>query len=179
MVILARGTLGIGWLVACTLGAHPALGQVRLATAGERTDQSCLADNIYFEAAHEPLDGKLAVAQVTLNRARDAGVSVCDAVYFKAINPRTGKKEAAFSWTLGARWRPKGIDPLLHAWCAEVAHEALVGTRALPLPDDVRFYHANYIHPRWANQHEMVTRIGRHIFYRGQTDLPTGLVHTE
>jgi hypothetical protein len=78
----------------------------------------------------------------------------------------TGKKEAAFSWTLGARWRPKGMDPLLHAWCAELAHEALAGTRALPLPDDVRFYHATYIRPRWAHQHEMVTRIGRHIFYR-------------
>ena len=103
---------------------------------------------------------------MTLNRARDAGVSVCNAVYFKAINPRTGKKEAAFSWTLGARWRPKGMDPLLHAWCAELAHEALAGLRALPLPDDVRFYHATYIRPRWANQHEMVTRIGRHIFYR-------------
>jgi spore germination cell wall hydrolase CwlJ-like protein len=36
---------------------------VRLATAGERTDERCLADNIYFEAAHEPLDGKLAVAR--------------------------------------------------------------------------------------------------------------------
>ena len=166
MVILSRGILGIALLGACALGTHPALAQLRLATAGERTDESCLADNIYFEAAHEPLDGKLAVAQVTLNRARDAGVSVCNAVYFKAINPRTGKKEAAFSWTLGARWRPKGMDPLLHAWCAELAHEALAGARALPLPDDVRFYHATYIRPRWANQHEMVTRIGRHIFYR-------------
>jgi spore germination cell wall hydrolase CwlJ-like protein len=166
VVILSRGILGIALLVACALGTHPALAQARLATAGERTDERCLADNIYFEAAHEPLDGKLAVAQVTLNRARDAGVSVCNAVYFKAINPRTGKKEAAFSWTLGARWRPKGMDPLLHAWCAELAHEALAGLRALPLPDDVRFYHATYVRPRWANQHEMVTRIGRHIFYR-------------
>ena len=166
MVILSRGILGVALLVVCALGTHPALAQKRPVIAGGRTDESCLADNIYFEAAYEPLDGKLAVAQVTLNRARDAGVSVCNAVYFKAINPRTGKKEAAFSWTLGARWRPKGMDPLLHAWCAELAHDALAGARALPLPDDVRFYHAAYILPRWANQHEMVTRIGLHIFYR-------------
>jgi len=152
--------------VVCALGTHPALAQERPATADERTDESCLADNIYFEAAHEPLDGKLAVAQVTLNRAREAGVSVCSAVYFKAINPRTGKKEAWFSWTLGARWRPKGMDALLHAWCAELAHEALAGALALPLPDDVKFYHATYIRPPWAHQHEMVTRIGHHIFYR-------------
>ena len=163
---MSRGVLAIALLVACALGTLPAMAQVRMATGGQRTDESCLADNIYFEAAYEPLDGKLAVAQVTLNRARDAGVSVCNAVYFKAINPRTGKKEAAFSWTLGARWRPKGMNPLLHAWCAELAHDALAGARALPLPDDVRFYHANYIRPRWAKQHQMVTRIGRHIFYR-------------
>ena len=128
MDILSRGILGNALLLACALGIHPALAQVRTVTAGERTDERCLADNIYFEAAHEPLEGKLAVAQVTLNRARDAGVSVCNAVYFKAINPRTGKKEAAFSWTLGARWRPKAMDPLLHAWCAELAHDALAGT---------------------------------------------------
>ena len=63
VVILSRGILGIASLVACALGTHPALAQVRLATAGERTDERCLADNIYFEAAHEPLDGKLAVAR--------------------------------------------------------------------------------------------------------------------
>jgi spore germination cell wall hydrolase CwlJ-like protein len=166
MVILSRGILGVVLVGACALGAHPALARGHVATAAARTDESCLADNIYFEAAHEPLDGKLAVAQVTLNRARYGGVSVCNAVYFKAINPRTGKKEAAFSWTLGARWRPKGMDPLLHAWCLELAREALAGATALPLPDDVRFYHATYVRPRWANQHEMVTRIGRHIFYR-------------
>jgi spore germination cell wall hydrolase CwlJ-like protein len=166
VVIFSRGILGFALLVACALGTQPAIAQQPLGTAGERTDESCLADNIYFEAAYEPLDGKLAVAQVTLARARDAGVSVCNAVYFKAINPRTGKKEAAFSWTLGARWRPKGVDPLLHAWCAELAREALAGARALPLPDDVRFYHAVYVRPRWANQLEMVTRIGLHIFYR-------------
>jgi hypothetical protein len=39
----------------------------------------------------------------------------------------------------------------------------LPALRALPLPDAVKFYHATYIRPRWANQHdEMVTRIGRH-----------------
>ena len=31
----------------------------------------CLADNIYYEAGHEPHDGKVAVALVTLNRLQD------------------------------------------------------------------------------------------------------------
>ena len=30
---------------------------------------TCLAKNIYFEAATEPFEGKVAVAQVTINRA--------------------------------------------------------------------------------------------------------------
>jgi|HubBroStandDraft_2_1064218.scaffolds.fasta_scaffold228320_2 hypothetical protein len=33
---------------------------------------------------------------------------VCDVVYFKKVNLATGKKEAAFSWTLGEAWRAKG-----------------------------------------------------------------------
>ena len=36
---------------------------------------SCLARNIYFEAGSEPFEGKVAVAQVTLNRADSVGVS--------------------------------------------------------------------------------------------------------
>jgi hypothetical protein len=31
-------------------------------------------------------------------------------VYFKKVNPATGKKEAAFSWTLGEVWRSEGSD---------------------------------------------------------------------
>ncbi len=48
MVILSRGIFGIALLVACALGTHPALAQVRLATAAERTDESCLADKLAF-----------------------------------------------------------------------------------------------------------------------------------
>jgi hypothetical protein len=33
-------------------------------------DLQCLAENIYFEARGEPLDGQYAVAEVTLNRTR-------------------------------------------------------------------------------------------------------------
>jgi hypothetical protein len=59
VVILSLRIFGIALVVACALGTQPALAQVRLATAGERTDESCLADNIYFEVAHEPLNDKL------------------------------------------------------------------------------------------------------------------------
>ena len=39
-------------------------------TAEVRSNQlNCLTRNIYYEAGHEPFEGKVAVAQVTLNRA--------------------------------------------------------------------------------------------------------------
>lgn len=42
----------------------------------------CLAKNIYFESRNQPWVGKLAVAQVTLNRVADSRFpdSICDVV---------------------------------------------------------------------------------------------------
>ena len=46
----------------------------------------CLAKNIYYEARGEPLHGKIAVAQVTLNRVTHRTqfeASICGVVYAK------------------------------------------------------------------------------------------------
>jgi hypothetical protein len=47
------------------------------------TDLECLAENIYFEARGEPLDGQYAVAEVTLNRTRSDNFphTVCGVVH--------------------------------------------------------------------------------------------------
>ena len=37
-------------------------------TEDAKKQVTCLAENIYFEAGHEPIDGQKAVAFVTLNR---------------------------------------------------------------------------------------------------------------
>ena len=54
----------------------------------------CLAENIYFESAYEPDQGKIAVAFVTLNRTRhkDFPSSVCEVVTQKT------KNTCQFSW---------------------------------------------------------------------------------
>jgi N-acetylmuramoyl-L-alanine amidase len=126
----------------------------------------CLADNIYYEAASEPYNGKVAVAQVTMNRAlQDFNGDVCAAVYFQARNPVTGKKAAAFSWTLGTAWRPRHVDPRMHAECVWLANEMLEGRlHSVVIGEDVKFYHAVYINPHWHLRR--VARIGQHIFYR-------------
>ena len=54
------------------------------ASAAELEDDTfCLAQNIYFEAGNQPLAGRIAVGQVTLNRKLDEQFpdSICGVVY--------------------------------------------------------------------------------------------------
>lgn len=127
----------------------------------------CLTDNIYFEAGFEPYEGQLAVAQVTLNRAHEDKRNICTVVYFKKVNPQTHKKEAAFSWTLGKKWKPKGINHQAYNECQQIAKAVLTkGLRSDMIDQTVEHYAATYVHPKWANQYEPVVTIGQHVFYR-------------
>lgn len=132
------------------------------------TSEQCLADNIYYEAASEPYEGKLAVAQVTMNRVADnfGGDTVCGVVYFKKVNPYTGKKEAAFSWTLGSHWRAHFLSRSIYNECKEIARQVLSGQlHSEIIGRDVEYYHADYIKARWAYNRDPVAHIGHHIFY--------------
>lgn len=134
-----------------------------------QTPVECLAKNIYYESAWEPYDGKVAVAQVTMNRVADGlgGNNVCSVVYFKKVNPVTHKKEAAFSWTLGSKWRSKGINHKAYKECVKIAREVLHHhLKSNAIGPDVEYYHAVYVHPAWADDHELVATIGQHEFYR-------------
>lgn len=128
----------------------------------------CLAENMYFEAAHEPTKGQIAVAFVTINRVKSGRFEddICGVVKQK-INGT-----CQFSW-----WcedRPKAISTA----------KALTNSPS-PLYNDIRnlavyvyanhdkledpskgalFYHADYVNPKWRNM-EHLTTIGRHIFY--------------
>jgi len=128
----------------------------------------CLTDNIYYESGFEPYEGQLAVAQVTLNRANNQKDQICSVVYYKKVNPRTGKKEAAFSWTLGKKWKPHGINYRKYQECLKLARAVLTKkVRSDIIDSSVKFYHASYIQlPLWASEHEEVATIGNHIFYR-------------
>jgi len=57
-------------------------------TAAEKMKQlECLTRNIYWEAASEPFEGKVGVAQVTINRVESGKFadSICGVVYQKNI----------------------------------------------------------------------------------------------
>ena len=68
-------------------------------TAEVRNKQlDCLARNIYYEAGGEPFEGKVAVAQVTVNRAASGQFpnDICRVVYQKNIV--YDKVLCQFSW---------------------------------------------------------------------------------
>lgn len=125
----------------------------------------CLAMNIYFEARGETNLGQLAVANVTINRARQNKTKICEEVF----------KPHQFSWTTTKTKIVNGIHRLLHtrliadidAW-----HNALVLARAAMkrgMPDfthGATFYHADYVSPSWAAKMKRTVQIGRHIFYK-------------
>src|SRR5712672_2079344 len=64
-------------------------------------DLECLAQNVYFEARGEPLEGQYAVAEVTLNRTRSRYFphTVCEVVHEARWDTIRRRFVAHFSWT--------------------------------------------------------------------------------
>ena len=124
----------------------------------KRTEIHCLALHIYHEARGESLEGRLAVAAVTMNRVRDERFPdrVCEVVW----QPRQ------FSWTHDGRSdRPRELDAWRHA--LRIA-KAIYGVGRVRTVGDATFFHATYGRaPYWTRSKQLVRRIGRHLFYEG------------
>ena len=154
----------------------------------------CLARNIFFEAANEPEEGKVAVGLVTLNRSQDSRFArtVCGVVDQKLVRNvpknvviekrsfwRGTETETQTTWTQRAicqfSWRctvvrgPKGDD---ERWVESqrIARELLISKETY---SDYRakygealYFHATGIRPVWAKQKDAVARIGGHWFYQ-------------
>jgi spore germination cell wall hydrolase CwlJ-like protein len=124
----------------------------------------CLALNIYREAGHESFEGKVAVAQVTMNRvaAGKFGADVCGVVYQK--NVVMDKVICQFSWACDQVHRSRPINKTAYNESYEVAKKVLLEGFRLNILKDALFYHAEYINPRWPL--DRVGQIGQHIFYK-------------
>jgi spore germination cell wall hydrolase CwlJ-like protein len=135
------------------------LTEVQQVSLNMAQQMECMAKNIYYEAAMEPFEGKLAVAQVTMNRTQSPlyPKTVCEVVYQK-----TGSTYQ-FSW-VGER--VKGITNK-YAWeeCMIVAKKALTEHK---LHDTIyktksMYYHNTSVNPAWRLKY--VAKIGNHLFY--------------
>ena len=128
-------------------------------------DIRCLAENVYFEARGEPLQGQLAVAEVTMNRTHSPYFphTVCEVVHETRWDPIRRRFVAHFSWTeMRVHSEPSG-DPWKQAMA--VANAAYDASYA-PVVPGALFYHATRIHPNWAETQRTIATIGKHVFYR-------------
>jgi spore germination cell wall hydrolase CwlJ-like protein len=123
----------------------------------------CLAKNIYHEAANEPFEGKVAVAQVTLNRAASGQFpdDVCKVIYQK--NKFYEKVICQFSWYCDRTVKFRPVNQAAYDESMAVAKKVLLEGFRLPGLKNALYYHASYIDPKW--NRKRVAKIGQHIFY--------------
>ena len=120
----------------------------------------CLARNIYFEAATEPRAGKVAVAEVTMNRYKSGFArSVCGVVQQK------NNGICQFSWVCEPK-KPISMPAQWHE-SKEIAENILISQKKYSTMHGALFFHADYTVPGWASTKEFVQKIGRHLFYKG------------
>jgi spore germination cell wall hydrolase CwlJ-like protein len=140
------------------------MAKVKMVTATDRERQlRCLTQNIYWEAASEPFEGKVAVAQVTMNRAASGQFpgDVCAVVYQK--NVIYSRVVCQFSWYCDGTHRVKPVYQPLYRESEEVAKKVLLENFRLPSLKNAMYYHADYVKPGWGKT--PIAKIGHHIFY--------------
>lgn len=126
--------------------------------AYNQQDMYCLAKNIYHEAGVESLEGKFAVAQVTINRLKEGrwGRDICSVVYARS----------QFSWTLSKKKRNEQPKGPLWEESQMVAHSVLKRGARVPSLKDSTYYHADYVQPVWRRSVVKIQQVGQHIFYK-------------
>jgi spore germination cell wall hydrolase CwlJ-like protein len=117
---------------------------------------NCLATAVYFESRGEPVEGQLAVADVVINRAASGRYPSdwCGVV----------KQKAQFSFVRNGQF-PGIYDMAAWQTAVAVARTAILNL-AREVPNDVMWYHADYVAPNWRHGLQEVEQIGAHIFYR-------------
>ena len=119
----------------------------------------CLARNIYFEAGGEPSAGKIAVAEVTMNRVKSKQYprTVCGVVHQRT------KGTCQFSWVCEGKRSVRNNN----AWreSQKIAESILISKKRYGIIGNAKYFHATYVNPKWADESRMIAQIGNHIFY--------------
>ena len=141
-------------------------------------DAKCLAKNIYFEAGVESTAGKLAVANVTINRAIHVNYpnTICGVVR-EGIHYYSLKRDEYFPVRNRCQfsWYCDGLldDPRPgRTWesAQELAKKVLIkhyDKALIDITDGAMYYHATWMetYPSWSKTKKVMASIDRHIFY--------------
>ena len=143
-----------------------------VSASDENGERYCLAQNIYFEAANQPFAGRVAVANVAVNRSNDAQFpsTICDVVYQSKLrenwkgNMVPIRNKCQFSWYCDG----KSDEPTDSTTWMESLHIAdLVISGKMPdITSGSLWYHADFVQPYWAPYLTEVVTIDNHIFYK-------------
>jgi hypothetical protein len=167
LILAAAGIIYFAYLDGTSIepARMHALQREESRTRRRADDLQCLAENIYFEARGEPLEGQYAVAEVTLNRtqAQNFPHTICAVVHETRWDPSRHRHVADFSWTeLGALSPEDG-----RAWKQAMAvANAVYDDLHPPLVPGALYYHSSSVRPEWSRTRHAIATIGNHIFYR-------------
>lgn len=140
----------------------------------------CLAENVYYEARGEDIQGQFAVASVTLNRANDARFpdTICEVVRYSTVSRLSKKIVCAFSWYCENDKKGKEIpvrnkDGTINQRVVDQFHAAsIVAIKVLSgnVKDNTRgatHFHNTYTsNPAWRYELTKTKAIGNHTFYK-------------
>lgn len=138
----------------------------------ENNEVYCMAQNIYFEAGNQPLAGKIAVAQVVLNRLEHPNypTTMCEVIYQAKWkenwlgNQVPIRHQCQFSWFCDG----KSDDPVdSPTWMnsLKVAADVVQGKYG-DITEGSTHYHSIYVNPYWADSLNETVVINEHIFYK-------------
>jgi spore germination cell wall hydrolase CwlJ-like protein len=128
----------------------------------------CLALNIFYEASHESIRGKEAIAHVTFNRSDSSDKSTCGVVF----------ERNQFSWTSRFVHKPVGEDKVFvsptiipSSSNPEWKQSLDIAYRFLHSPHSdtthgAEFFHNQTVRPGWTKKMIRTAVIGNHFFYR-------------
>jgi spore germination cell wall hydrolase CwlJ-like protein len=152
------------WVVVDKLDKYESMESSQITTAMRERQLTCLATNIYYEAGNQPFEGKVAVAQVTINRTESGQypADICKTIYQKNIVYE--KVLCQFSWVCDRAVLARPVNRANFKESEEVAKKVLLEGFRLPSLKDAMYFHGDYINPGW--KREKITKIGNHIFYK-------------
>lgn len=116
----------------------------------DQNSQNCLAQNLFWEARGEPLEGQVLVVWTVLNRSKMSGSSVCKEVY----------RPHQYSWTT------RGVIDGHYPKQLKLVQQMISNQLGVSKNTDVTHYHNKNITPYWAKDLDYTTTVGNHHFYK-------------
>jgi len=137
----------------------------------ENGDRFCLAQNIYFESANQSFAGRVAVANVVMNRVEDDQFpnTVCDVVYQAEMkenwkgNLLPVLHRCQFSWYCDGK---SDLPTDSTTWMESFRIAGMVlAFEYQDITEGALWYHSDSVEPYWSKQLSLVTTIDNHLFY--------------